>query len=283
MDKGMSLSKVKKNVENKEVKYVEDAEDFFKEALSKKGQNDQAEESSTKLFGRGLGCLLFLYRKRAWYNHLSLLKSFITGVRPMAHAIEDFMKINTGSKDAASKAFKKMIDKLYLTVFREHSIKAFKSVLETSNLKTILTQTKSLSNDLKKGIEYRLKELEESIREEENKPNKVLKNAMNIPTNVMDMWNRQQYVYLIVGAYLLPFAAVVYAGAGIFHLIAVPFRKLIGKVRRSKTQEVLKKDQEALEKNLQQSCTNFTKNVQDGINDQLEEYMKDKKENENKN
>jgi len=156
MEKEMSSAEANENMENQEVKYVEMAEDFFKQALSETKQNAQAAKRSAKSFGQGLGCLLFLYMKRAWYLHWNPLKSFITGVRPMAHAIDNFMRMDPKDTEAAGIAYKEMIDTLFLTIFREHSIKAFKSVLETSNLKKILigiTQgTNEFEDELNKKI-----------------------------------------------------------------------------------------------------------------------------------
>ena len=116
LDKG----KIKKKVNDQEIEYVNIAENFFEAALQEKDLN-----KSTIAFGKGLACFVCIYDNQSWWSKHSPFKSIFTGVRPLAKAINKFKNVDSKQTEKASKALNEMLDTLYLTVFRNHSIEAF--------------------------------------------------------------------------------------------------------------------------------------------------------------
>ena len=85
-----------------------------------------------------------------------------------------FKNVDSKQTEKASKALNEMLDTLYLTVFRNHSIKAFKSKLETSNLKKILLSIKTNKEKCETSVKDVIQKLENNIIGDIFNPGRIL-------------------------------------------------------------------------------------------------------------
>lgn len=121
--------------------YITKASDCFENSLKEKDSNKSMEK-----FGNGLGYILGLYNQRDPWDHYSPFKSFLTGVRPLAHDISKLLKVQD-TQDASDR-FRTLLNTLYTSVFRNHTFKCFKSRLESEKLKTLFTNVFSCDSAL---------------------------------------------------------------------------------------------------------------------------------------